>query len=59
LVLVICGVVFEDEIKGFLLIDDGIVFGSVLIEIDFVSTDCFFFSSLFVEIGFVFLIDWD
>ncbi len=49
--------VFEDEIRGFLGNDDGIDFGSVLIEIDFVSGS-FFFSSLVEGVKLVFLIDW-
>jgi len=55
-VLVIWGV-FDDEIRGFLVIVDGIDFCSVFIEIDFVSGS-FFFSSFVEDTRLVFLTDW-
>lgn len=54
-VFVICEDFWVD-ITVFLLIDDGIVLGSVLIDTDFIS-DTFFFSSFVDEVTLGFLID--
>jgi len=48
--------VFEDELRGFLVITNRLDFSSVFIEIDFVCGR--FFSSLVEDIRLVFLIDW-